>query len=170
MLHILDSQKLERCRLPLLYNSIRLRNFRSCLVAREAGMLEIKYLLIPALFFVFWAFVSFRQYQAFKRRTATAQGKVLRVRFGRLHLGTNVPKPEIEFVDSHGRRVEFHSSNGASWNPWPVGSTVQVFYDPEDPTNAEIKPTRGMTLFMVGFGSLLILGSGLVALLRALGN
>jgi hypothetical protein len=140
----------------------------SMLVTREAGMLEIKNLLIPALFLV-WAIVVFRQYQRSRRRTAAAQGKVLRVRFGRLHLGTNVPRPEIEFVDSRGQRVEFHSRIGASWNPWPAGSTVQVFYDPEDPTNAEVKPTRGMVLFMVGIGAV-ILGFGLYALWKVLGN
>lgn len=138
------------------------------LVTREAEMLEIKNLLILALFLVS-AIVLFRQYQRFRRRTATAQGKVLRVRFGRLHLGTNVPRPEIEFVDSRGQRVEFHSRIGASWNPWPAGSTVQVFYDPEDPLNAEIEPTCGMILFVVAIGAV-IFGFGLYALLKVLGN
>jgi hypothetical protein len=79
-----------------------------------------------------------------KKRTATATGKVLSVRFGKLHWGTNVPKPEIEFFDAHGQRFEFHASSGASWNPWPVGSNVEVFYDPNDPDNADIEPTQGM--------------------------
>jgi hypothetical protein len=72
-------------------------------------------------------------------------------------------------VDSRGQRVEFHSRIGSSWNPWPAGSTVQVFYDPEDSPNAEIKPTYGMILFMVGIGAV-ILGFGLYALLKVLGN
>jgi hypothetical protein len=45
--------------------------------------------------------------------------------------------PEIEFLDSGGQRIEFHSCIVASWNPWPAGSSVQVFYAPQDPTNAE---------------------------------
>ena len=72
-------------------------------------------------------------------------------------------------MDSRGQRIEFHSRIGASWNPWPTGSTVQVFYEPEDPTNAEIKPTCEMILFMVGIGAV-ILGFGLYALLKVLGN
>src|SRR5262249_38168373 len=123
-------------------------NFRTCpvsmVVTGETGMHDIEKLLIPLLILGFLIIPLLQEYQRSRRRTATAQGKVLRVRFGRLHLGTNVPKPEIEFVDSRGQRVEFHSRIGSSWNPWPAGSTVQLFYDPEDPTNAEIKPTFGM--------------------------
>ena len=133
-------------------------------------MYEITKLLIPILFLCFLTINLFKQYERSRRRTATAQGRVLRVRLGRLHLGTNVPRPEIEFVDSRGQRVEFHSRLGASWNPFPEGSTVQVFYDPEDPTNAEIEPTGGMILFMVGVGSVVILGFGLVAFLIIFGN
>jgi hypothetical protein len=66
-------------------------------------MHEIKNLLIPVLFLGYLTFTLFRQYQRSRKRTATAQGKVLRVRFGRLHLGTNVPRPEIEFVDLRGQ-------------------------------------------------------------------
>jgi len=131
-------------------------------------MLEIKNLLIPALLLI-CAIALFRQYRRSRRRTATAPGKVLRVRFGRLRLGTNVPRPEIEFVDSRGQRIEFHSRIGASWNPWPAGSTVQVFYDPQDPTNAEVKPTCGMILLMVGIGAV-FLGLGFYALLKVLGT
>jgi hypothetical protein len=104
-----------------------------------------------------------REYLRFRRRTANAQGKVLRVRFGPLHLGTNVPRPEIEFVDLRGQRVKFHSRIGASWNPWPKGSSVQVSYDPEDPTNAEIKLTLGLILFGVALWIVFIFGCGLLA-------
>jgi hypothetical protein len=70
--------------------------------------------------------------------------------------------PDTEFLDSRGQRIEFHCRIGASWNPWPAESSVQVFYDPEDPTNAEIKPTRGMVLFVVGVISVLIVWFGLL--------
>jgi hypothetical protein len=45
-----------------------------------------------------------------RKRTATAMGTVLRVRLGRLHWGVNVPKPDIEFVDARGQRIEFTAS------------------------------------------------------------
>jgi Protein of unknown function (DUF3592) len=68
--------------------------------------------------------------------------------------------PEIEFLDSGGQRIEFHSCIVASWNPWPAGSSVQVFYAPQDPTNAELKATRGVVLFVIGVFSVRIVGFG----------
>ena len=82
--------------------------------------------------------------------------------------GGRVAVPEIEFLDSRGQRIEFQSHLGSSWNTWPAGSSVQVFYDPDDPTNAEIKPTRGMVLFVVGVLSVLIVGFGQTALSKAI--
>jgi hypothetical protein len=133
-------------------------------------MHEVKNLLIPVLFLGLFAIKLFREYRRSRRRTAFARGEVLRVRFGRLHLGMNVPKPEIEFVDCRGQRVEFHSRSGASWNPWPAGSIVRVFYDPEDPTNAEIEPTAGMSFFTVFVWSGLILGFGVISFSKGFGN
>jgi hypothetical protein len=133
-------------------------------------MSEIQKLLIPALFLVFLSIKRAREYRRSKRRTAFARGKVLRVRFQRPHLGVNVPRPEVEFWDLRGQRVEFHSGTGASWNPWPEGSTVRVFYEPEDPTNAEIEPTAGMSFFKVVAGLALILGFGLFAFSAVFGN
>src|SRR5262249_31609017 len=115
----------------------------------------IAFILFLAICALVAATPLFEEYRRSRKRTATAQGKVLRLRFGGL-LGTNVRRPEIEFVDSRGQRFEFHSSMGASWNPWPEGSSVQVFYDPEDPTNAEIKPSGGLILFGVGVGSAIL--------------
>jgi hypothetical protein len=125
-------------------------------------MLEITNLFILAGFLI-WAIVLFRNYLRSRRRTATAQGTVLAVRFGRQP--TKVQRPEIEFVDSRGQKFKFHSLIGASWNPWPAGSTVQVFYDPKDPTNAEIKPTAGMIVFVVCIGAI-VLGFWLYGVLR----
>ena len=105
------------------------------------------------------------EYRCSRKRTATAQGKVLRVRFGRMHLGTNVRRPEIEFFDSRGQRHEFHSRQGGSPNPWPVGSTVEVFYDPDDPSNAEIAITLETTLFFGVIGAV-FLGAAVYLLLR----
>ena len=92
-------------------------------------------------------FEIFRAYKCGQTRTTSATGIVRDVRLGKLHWGTNVPKPVVEFIDGNGQTHEFHSSMGASWNPWPVGSRVEVFYNPEDPKNAEIQATRGMIVF-----------------------
>jgi Protein of unknown function (DUF3592) len=128
-------------------------------------MYEIKNLIF-ILVLSFLGFVTFhlvREYQRSRRRTARAEGRVLRVRWERGGKGGRVAMPEIEFLDSRGQRMEFRSRIGASWNPWPAGSSVQVFYDPEDPTNAAIKPTLGMVLLLVGVFSGLIVGFGLLA-------
>jgi hypothetical protein len=126
-------------------------------------MHEIKNLLIPVLFVLSLGFLTIgfvRGYRRSRRRTARAEGKVLGVRWESGGKGGKVAVPEIEFPDSRGQRIKFQSRLRSSWNPWPAGSRVQVFYDPEHPTNAEIKPTRGMVLFVVGFLSVLIVGFG----------
>lgn len=75
------------------------------------------------------------------------------------------------------RKLNFwiHAASELSFNPemvvgiemavgilGPRGVVFRVFYDPEAPTNAEIKATRGMVLFVVGCISVLIVGFGLL--------
>ena len=82
--------------------------------------------------------VAFKAYRNHQRRTQVAVGKVTDVRFGKLHWGVNVPRPEIEFRDANGGLFRFHSEVGASWNPWRTGDAVRICYEPGDPGNAEI--------------------------------
>ena len=82
--------------------------------------------------------VAFKAYRNHQRRTQVAVGKVTDVRFGKLHWGVNVPRPEVEFRDANGGLFRFHSEVGASWNPWRTGDAVRICYDPADPSNAEI--------------------------------
>ena len=93
-----------------------------------------------------------REYKRAQKRTATATGLVLCVRLGKLHWGANVPTPEVEFKDSRGQKFVFHSSSGASWNPWPAGSSVDVFYDPNDPANAELLSARTVNTVLASSG------------------
>jgi hypothetical protein len=135
--------------------------------------MQIKNLMFPLLLLLFLCALTIglvREYLPFRRRTASAEGRVLRVRWERGRRGSRVAFPDIEFLDSRGQRIEFHSRIGASWNPRPAGSSVQVFYDPEDPTNAEIKPTRGMVLFLVGVISVLIVWFELLEYLTVFGK
>jgi len=71
-----------------------------------------------------------------RRRTSRTTGTVVRVTMR----GANVivPSPDVEFVDSHGVEHSFKSTFGTSWNQWPVGSRVEVTYDPKDPANCEL--------------------------------
>ncbi|HLH98703.1 MAG TPA: DUF3592 domain-containing protein [Xanthobacteraceae bacterium] len=122
--------------------------------------------IIPFLvFFLFLAILFFREYRRSKKRIAFARGRVLRVRIG----NRGVREPEVEFWDLRGQRVEF-IGGGASWNTWPEGSTVQVFYDPENPTNASIEPTAGMSFFWVILGLAGVLFFGLIAYSTIFGN
>src|SRR5262249_55341070 len=114
--------------------------------------MQIKNLVFPLLLLPFLCALTIalvREYPRYRKRTAGAEGRVLRVRWERAgSRGSRAALPDVEFLDSRGQRFEFHSRIGAGWNPWPPGSGVQVFYDPEDPTNAEIKPTRVMVLIV----------------------
>jgi len=103
--------------------------------------------LIFAIYIAYAVVQVIQGYRLYKKRTATTTGRALAVRFGKLHMGTNVPKTEIAFFDSLGRRYVFHSSVGASWISWP--DQVEVWYDPGDPTNAEIKIPESVIFFLV---------------------
>ena len=71
-----------------------------------------------------------------RKRTSRTTGTVVRVvmRGG----SVIVPSPDVEFVDCHGIKHLFKSTFGTSWNQWPVGSRVEVTYDPHDPTSCEL--------------------------------
>jgi len=71
-----------------------------------------------------------------RKRTAYAKGVVVRIRMRRMY--TKVPLPDVAFLDQKGVRREFSPSVGASPNPWPVGSKVEVRYDPNNPANADL--------------------------------
>jgi hypothetical protein len=82
------------------------------------------------------ALVAVRSKLRARKRTAYATGVVVRLKMR----GWNprVPSPDIVFLDQAGVRREFSSSAGTSWDEWPVGSNVEVRYDPNDPANAEL--------------------------------
>ena|SRR5215470_17771436 len=75
-----------------------------------------------------------------RRRTSRAAGTVVRVAIR----GSSViaPSPDVEFVDGQGNKHLFKSGYSTSWNQWPVGSQVNVAYDPHDLTNCEIEVPR----------------------------
>ncbi|HOX39186.1 MAG TPA: DUF3592 domain-containing protein [Candidatus Brocadiia bacterium] len=74
--------------------------------------------------------------------------------------------PRIEFTDRDGKTIQFTSRFGVQmirW--WPIGRSVVVLYDPEDPCRAEvlllsnaISPIMvivfGVLIFLVGLGEI----------------
>jgi len=86
-----------------------------------------------------------------RRRTSRAAGTVVRVAIR----GSSViaPSPDVEFVDGQGNKHLCKSGYSTSWNQWPVGSQVEVTYDPHDPTNCELVMPRVMVMMLVLVGS-----------------
>jgi hypothetical protein len=88
-----------------------------------------------------------------RRRTSRTTGTVVRVAMRRPPLTlTWEPSPDIEFVDDRGNKHLCKSGYGTSWNQWPVGSKVDVTYDPDDPTNCELVLPRGMVMMLMLVG------------------
>jgi len=113
----------------------------------ETGIL----LLIASIWF--WLRWRWQIIQA-QRRTSRTTGTVVRVAMRRLPLTLNwQPSPDIEFVDGQGNKHLCKSGYSTSWNQWPVGSQVEVTYDPHDPTNCELVMPRVMVMMLVLVGS-----------------
>jgi hypothetical protein len=70
-----------------------------------------------------------------------------------------VPSPDIEFFDHQGIKHLFESTCGTSWSQWPVGSEVDVEYDPNDPANCELSLSRTtLVMLAIPFGVFTIVG------------
>jgi|SRR5262252_7546480 len=92
-----------------------------------------------------------------RRRTSKTTGIVVRV----VMRGFRViaPSPDVEFVDGKGAKHLFKSGYSTSWNQWPVGSQVNVGYDPHDITNCEIEAPRFIiVIFWIVFVLLTVFG------------
>src|SRR6266853_1530166 len=90
------------------------------LIASIASLLVLRWLIIQA-----------------RRRTSRTTGTVVRVeiRGSPFTWGPPFiwePSPDIEFVDGQGNKHLCKSSYWTTWNQWPVGSQVDVTYDPHD--------------------------------------
>lgn len=81
--------------------------------------------------------------------------------------------PVVRFTTAEGRTVEFVSSSGSSPPSESVGDEVEVLYDPDDPTDAQLSGFFHLWLWplvlgplgiLVGFFALFAPGFGLVAL------
>jgi hypothetical protein len=84
--------------------------------------------------YVIWYLIGARRRA--RRRTSRTTGTVVRLT-REFSAGMSLLHPHIEFVDGQGIKHLFKPSVGTSWEHWPVGSQVDVTYDPHDPTNCE---------------------------------
>lgn len=83
-----------------------------------------------------------------RKRTENAIGMVVNVSWG---WGSEFPRPHVEFVDRDGIRREFRSKAGATWDPWPDGTQVEVSYDPNDPADAELALSEMWHILVIMF-------------------
>jgi Protein of unknown function (DUF3592) len=102
-----------------------------------------------------------------RKRTSRTTGTVVRV----VMRGGNVivPSPDVEFVDSHGIKHLFKSTFGTSWNQWPIGSRVEVTYDPQDPANCELALSnlRGGVVAVLAVAGIVLVALGVFFLSAA---
>jgi hypothetical protein len=88
-----------------------------------------------------------------RKRTSRTTGIVVRVPT-RWSSGVLVFSPDVEFIDGQGNKHLCKYGYGLSWNEWPIGSQLDVVYDPHDPTNSAIALSRA---FIVMWAILIIL-------------
>ena len=71
----------------------------------------------------------------------------------------DVFQPEVSFIPrTSSITFSFKSSLGSGdLNKYPVGSTVQVLYDPDHPQSAEMKDEISQSMYVSGFVSLFLL-------------
>src|SRR3954469_3415152 len=121
--------------------------------------------LIPAAFLVLGAALIVaaarmrRGDRRFGRTAARATGTVVGVRWR----GGDTPSavPVVRFTLPDGRAIEAQSGYGARTAP-PEGSTVDVLYDPNDPTRFELPGARATGAFLAVV--LAFTGTGLLGL------
>lgn len=144
------------------------------------------FLLIPVAFvalgllFVWIGLRNRRAVRAFKARALRSSGVVteLRRRYHRSSSGDGpdspVFHPVVRFGLPDGREVEAESRSGSNPAPAKAGATVEVLYDPEDPTSFRVEGfwadgtlvNVGLAIFglvFAGIGLSILVVAGLIA-------
>lgn len=106
--------------------------------------------------------------RGFNRRAIAVTGNVVAIHSHRTTSGSfhrTVYVPEVEFVDRRGRAQR--ARGGGHAEPPPIGSPMQLLYDPKDPEQVSFHGRRGQAglapaLSVIGL-VLLVCGLGLVA-------
>ncbi|MDO1451473.1 DUF3592 domain-containing protein [Rhodocytophaga aerolata] len=98
----------------------------------------IIFLLIGAILFTIAGFTFYNQ-QQFLDKAHVASGRVIEVRKDRSSKGGRTFYPIVEFIDQQGKSIRFNSSFSSSPPAYEVGELVEVYYDYNNPYQAEIK-------------------------------
>ena len=92
----------------------------------------------------------------FKSKAESAEGTVIEMQ-PRHSDGSTTYAPVVEFETAGGELVTYHSSSSSSPPAYDVGESVEVLYDPNDPSEAKIN-----SFFNLWFLPLLLAGMGIV--------
>jgi len=84
----------------------------------------------------------------FLRSAATADGTVIE------NVGSRNYHARVRFRTNSGQELTFVSSTGTNPPSYRVGESVQVFYDPDDPTHASINGFVSLWLLPLIFGGM----------------
>jgi len=106
----------------------------------------------------------------FLQRSLHAQGTVVEQREKKGTKFTTYYYPVVEFRTENGEKVQFVGGAGNSGGPQiPTGSTVDVIYDPTDPSEAPIKSFVQYWLGPAGLAAmgLMIMTMGIFFFLKA---
>jgi hypothetical protein len=129
--------------------------------------------LIPAVFvivgvaLVYAAIRTMRGDRAFAAVAQPATAIVTALRWRANHDTSSLAYPVVRFSLPDGRTFEVESQWGARPAPAREGETVQVLYDPADPTRARLAKSMGASGFL--WAIFLVAGLGCTALGVVLG-
>ena len=106
------------------------------------SLLFIVFAIVGGIIQIIVAIISKSNKQKMLGNSPTAIGTVTDYNS---HLGfrnTTTYYPIIAFQDASGQNFQVDSAEGAIWKAYKIGETLEIFYDPRNPTNAEIKNNR----------------------------
>lgn len=119
---------------------------------------------------VVWAVLAYRSERRFLSKALRATAVVQSLRAERMERST-VYFPIISFTTAAGVSVTTESKTSRS-SGYPIGQTLAVLYDPEDPNNVQIDASwsRWLVVVVAIFFALVFFGIGASALLPSPGQ
>jgi hypothetical protein len=107
--------------------------------------------------------------QQFLSKAVIASGIVTQLGESRSSKGSSTYYPIVEFTDQTGKKTIFSSSFSSNPPAYEVGETVEVYYEPEKPAQAEIKGffSQWLAALITGFLGIIFSTIGLASLFAA---
>ena len=123
--------------------------------------------ILAGLAFLLFVYGNLSYERQRRSRGVVVQGRIVGAEWDMNTASAVYQAPVVEFVDREGRTRRFQQRSGTTFRP-DVGSTVEVWYDPERPDDKPVlhedRPTK---LFPVIFGLLGVVLVGVGGVLLA---